>query len=88
MKWEEFQNLITPESQFIDLIKTTVECPKCGSSLYYRANVVLTSYPAQYKYECPGCGLFGYSHAKWQERLVDTETMYEGIDGKWYPKDW
>ena len=23
-----------------------------------------------------------------QERLAETETMYEGIDGKWYPKDW
>ncbi len=25
---------------------------------------------------------------KEQERLKETETMYEGIDGKWYPKDW
>ena len=25
---------------------------------------------------------------KEQEKTIDPETMYEGADGKWYPKDW
>lgn len=67
MKWEEFKNITTPEPIFPNLVKTTIECPNCGKKLFYRNNVVLTSYPAQYQYECV-CGFIGYSHAKWSDQ--------------------
>ena len=66
MKWEEFKNMTTPEPAFQNLVKTTIECPNCGKKLFYRNNVVLTTYPAQYQYECE-CGFVGYSFAKWNE---------------------
>lgn len=67
MKWEEFKNMMTPEPIFVNLVKTNIECPECGKNLFQRTDIVLTSYPAQYQYECNECGFIGYSHAKWQE---------------------
>lgn len=66
MKWEEFENMMTPEPIFVNLVETDIECPKCGKNLFQRTDIVLTSYPAQYQYECK-CGFIGYSHAKWQK---------------------
>ena len=67
MKWGEFENRITPEPQFKTLIKTSIECPKCGKNLYLRTDIILTSFPEKYQYECTECGFVGYSHAKWQK---------------------
>ena len=64
MKWDEFKNTMTPEPIFQNFVKTNIECPKCGKNLFYRNDIVLTSYPAQYQYECE-CGFVGYSFAKW-----------------------
>lgn len=66
MKWEQFKNMGMSETIFPNLAKTNVECPNCGKPLYQRTDIVLTSYPAQYQYECE-CGFVGYSHAKWNE---------------------
>ncbi len=38
-----------------------VECPKCKNRLYKRTDIVLTSYPPQYQYECKECGWCGYA---------------------------
>lgn len=66
MKWEEFERMSPPMEMFINTVKTNIECPKCGEPLYFRNDIVLTTYPAQYKYECV-CGFVGYSFARWTE---------------------
>ena len=38
-----------------------VKCPECGKHLYKRTDIVLTSYPPQYQYECKECGWVGYA---------------------------
>lgn len=38
-----------------------VECPNCKKRLYKRMDIILTSYPPQYQYECFGCGWVGYA---------------------------
>ena len=35
---------------------STKKCPNCGSDMIVDNNIVLTSYPPQYKYVCPKCG--------------------------------
>lgn len=32
------------------------QCPKCGGGMCKDLRIVLTSYPAQYKYQCQDCG--------------------------------
>lgn len=66
MDWEQFRNMTSPEPVFLNKVRTNIKCPKCGKELFFRNDIVLTSYPAQYQYECV-CGFIGYSHAKWSE---------------------
>lgn len=60
MKWEEHQKRMPMEQEFPNRILTDIECPKCGKKIWKRTDIVLTSYPAQYQYECE-CGWVGYS---------------------------
>ena len=39
--------------------KFNIKCPKCEQNLYKRVDVVLTSYPPKYRYECKTCGWSG-----------------------------
>ena len=59
MEWEQYKEL-TPEK--INEPKTQVDarCPKCGKKIWRRNDIVLTTYPAQHKYECE-CGWVGYA---------------------------
>ena len=66
MTWEEFKNKRYAIQELPIVTKTDIDCPNCGKKLYFRNDIVLTSFPAQYQYECP-CGFIGYSHAKWGE---------------------
>lgn len=61
MKWEDLVNKMPPPEVFENRIKTNVECPKCGKLLWKRTDIVLTSYPPQYQYECD-CGWWGSAH--------------------------
>lgn len=60
-KWEDYSSIkqtfdfITPSRTKVD-----VACPECGKQLWRRNDIVLTSYPAQYQYECD-CGWIGYA---------------------------
>ena len=65
MKWKEL-DLSNASYDIYDwrLIKTDIECPKCGCLLYRRLDTVLTSMPPQYKYECSRCGWIGFSNVK------------------------
>lgn len=40
---------------------TIYYCPKCGKPLTLKTNMVLTTYPPQYQFECDNCGYIGYS---------------------------
>lgn len=64
MKWEEFEKMYLETQAYTNRKKTDVECPKCGKPLWERTDIVLTSWPAQYQYECD-CGFVGYSHVQW-----------------------
>lgn len=39
--------------------QTNIKCPKCEQNLYKRVDVILTSYPPKYRYECKTCGWSG-----------------------------
>lgn len=46
---------------FSTLSKPKFECPKCKvGGMCKRLDIVLTSYPAQYQYECNKCGHVEY----------------------------
>ena len=59
--WNEYSSIrealdyITPPRSKVD-----VACPECGKQLWRRNDIILTSYPPQYKYECE-CGWTGYT---------------------------
>lgn len=60
MEWNEFKNQAPLEVYFTNKEKTDIKCPECGKYIYRRTDIVLTSYPAQYQYECD-CGWVGYA---------------------------
>ena len=62
MKWDQYEKQmpIKPE-EWQCKTQVDVECPKCGKKIWRRNDIVLTSYPAQYQYECE-CGWIGYAH--------------------------
>ena len=57
MTWEEYQKNFNQIHTNREL--TEVECPQCGAHLWRRTDVVLTSYPPQYQYECDTCNWRG-----------------------------
>lgn len=60
MKWEDVANQYPETSAFTGREKTDIDCPKCGKKMYKRTDIVLTSYPPTYQYECE-CGWVGYA---------------------------
>lgn len=38
------------------------QCPECGGGMRRNEMVVLTSYPAQYEYQCDKCGHIDYQY--------------------------
>lgn len=61
MKWEEVKNQYPATSCFTNRKQTDIDCPKCGKKIFKRTDIVLTSCPAQFQYECE-CGWIGYAH--------------------------
>lgn len=39
---------------------TDIECPKCGKKIFKRIDIILTSDPPQYIFECD-CGWSGFA---------------------------
>lgn len=60
MKWDEFRKQYSETVAVTNREETNIECPKCGRKLFKRTDIVLTTYPAQYQYEC-NCGWIGYA---------------------------
>lgn len=68
MKWNDFNS----SDNFLMYIannesekETDVECPRCGSRIFLRTDIVLASYPPQYSYFCKDCGWVGNSFIKY-----------------------
>ena len=61
MKWDEVKNQYPETSAYTNLQKTDIDCPKCGEKIFKRTDIVLTTWPAMYQYECK-CGWVGYAH--------------------------
>lgn len=66
MNWEEFDNKELPNYLSTNRVLTDIDCPRCNKKLYMRTDIVLTSYPVQYQYECE-CGWVGYSYNRSNE---------------------
>lgn len=60
MKWDEIKDQYPAETLNTRLKKTDIDCPECGKKIFKRTDIVLTSYPPQYQYECE-CGWVGYA---------------------------
>lgn len=60
------------------MIKCNVICDKCGT-LMWRAPVVLTSYPPQYRYHCPKCDHIQYSHIYDHEHIIESQAQWEKL---------
>ena len=56
MRWDEYKYKNPAiDSTYNNRILVDVECPNCGRKIYKRTDIILTTYPAQYIYECD-CG--------------------------------
>ena len=60
MKWEEHVMKTPPQEYFQNRKQTDIECPICGKKLWKRMDIILTTYPEKYQYECD-CGWVGYA---------------------------
>ena len=59
IEWKDFTNnnkeIYYPSNREI----TEIKCPECGEPLYRRIDIILTSYPPKYRYECGKCNWTG-----------------------------
>ena len=63
MEWEEYKQMRNATMlQYFNKTKMDIKCPECGEYIYRDDTIVLTSYPAQYKYFCEKCGWSGTSY--------------------------
>lgn len=59
MKWEVFEKQMAVKPlHYEQRTQVDVECPVCGRKLWRRNDIVLTTYPPKYRYECD-CGWWG-----------------------------
>lgn len=61
MKWEDVEKQYPQMYTCTNLQKTDIDCPICGKKIFKRTDIVLTSYPSKYQYECE-CGWVGYAY--------------------------
>lgn len=64
MEWDDFSRSISNSDMFKNKVETDIKCPKCGKNIFMRTDIVLTTYPEQYQYECD-CGWSGSSFERW-----------------------
>lgn len=59
--WDSYSHTII--NLYINQWRTQVNvaCPNCGAPLLRRNDIILTTHPAQYQYECDKCGWIGYA---------------------------
>lgn len=62
MKWNEFKKNQNSSRQPVNNYeKVDIECPICGQPIYRRTDIVFTSNPPKYQYECLRCGWSNYA---------------------------
>lgn len=63
MTWKEFESnsFDNDWDWYRSRVQTEIECPRCGKKIYKRMDIVLASYPPQYRYECD-CGWAGSAY--------------------------
>lgn len=59
--------------------KTEIYCPKCGKLMKRNTDMILTSLPPQYQYECDNCGYILYSSS------VRDTTITTNVDKNPFP---
>ena len=64
MTWEDFKRWGPTIEELTNKVRTDIECPICGKKIYQRTDIVLTTYPPQYQYECD-CGWSGTGYNRW-----------------------
>lgn len=63
MKWNEFNKMIFMDTWEMEpRSQVNIECPECGAKLFRRNDIILTTYPPKYQYECDKCNWVGYSN--------------------------
>ena len=62
ISWEDFKKVSMDVPLWEAREQTHIACPNCGKPLWRRNDIVLTSYPAQYQYECDNCSWVGYAY--------------------------
>lgn len=70
VSWESFKECELEKDS--DYVKTNIRCPKCDKPIYMDKSIVLTSYPAQYRYYC-SCGWSGTSFNSWINNIHSEE---------------
>lgn len=60
MDWDKLKKQYSETLTITNWEETVIECPKCGRKLFELTDIILTTYPAQYQYEC-NCGWIGYA---------------------------
>lgn len=63
MTWDELLNM-NIASNYNGQVLTDIDCPKCGRKIYLDNTMILTSFPAKYRYWC-SCGWTDCAPAKW-----------------------
>lgn len=63
MEWNQFKDIIRVNHPGRRITK--IKCPDCGKFVYL-CDVVLTTYPETYSYDC-SCGWHGLAHVKWED---------------------
>ena len=58
-----------------------IKCKKCGTTMW-RALVVLTSDPPQYRYYCPKCNHIEYSEVYDNEYVIESYKQWEKLQQK------
>lgn len=66
--WEQFKKGDTGDEDRPNYQITDIICPQCGEPLYMYTGIVLTTYPAQYRYECLKCGWSGTGYIRYTPR--------------------
>lgn len=59
--------------------KTEIYCPKCGKLMKRNTDMILTSLPPQYQYECDNCGYILYSSS------AEDITITTNVDKNPFP---
>ena len=78
MRWSEFKIQKGSNSSMVEKYESTeIECPICGRFIYRRTDIIFTTYPPKYQYECLQCGWTDYAQENSMNKQLirDMENM-------------